>query len=279
MKRLLPSFISCLLAVPVTAYADSHILKRDPELAKLIPHEALEGPGAWESDVWLVATGQSIRIDSLGETKGRRTEAEFAEDDAKLRLARLAAALNDASFDPEMYELQADMKGVRVAATYRLDGRDTLFLTLVGRRANVHVKLLFSPDRARKFAQGLYTAGDWKGAAKAFAALNSHGIQDAETTAWARAASARVNLEAGVIGDSKLSAWKTLAVFHDERKQWDTSLKFYHQIYIETDSPDRPLCEKLANLAELTDRPNNAEAFRKEIQRRWPTQPASPAQP
>ena len=161
MKGLLPSFIACLLLGSVVAHADSHFLKSDAALIRLIPREALEGPGSWESDGWLVATGQCIQIDSLGEAKGLRTEAEFAEDDAKLRLMRLAAALNDASFDPEMYELHADMKGVRVAATYRLDGRDSLFLTVVARKTDIQVKPSFVPDRARKYGtSGFRVAGD-----------------------------------------------------------------------------------------------------------------------
>lgn len=270
MRPPFPDIVCCLLIGCAAAHADTQVLKRDPELSKLIPQEALQGPGAWEIGGRLVATGQCIEIDSLGKAKGRRTETEFAEDDAKLRLARLAATTKDASFNPEMFDLQMEMRGVRVAATYHLDRLQTLFLVAVAEKKDVEVKLSFSPVRARRHAQLLFVSGDWKEAAKIFSVLNSHGIEDAETIAWARAASAHVNLDAGVVGDSKVGALKTLAAFHEERKQWDSSLKFYHLLYTETDSPNRALLEKLVKLAKLTQRPNNAESFQKEIQRRWP---------
>jgi hypothetical protein len=258
-----------LLATRVLA-AEPQVLEQQPELSPRAPTPAWEGAGGWKSgDSWF-ATGHSINIDALGEAKSKRTEREAAEDDARRQLGLAAAAVEAPDFDPAMFDAEAEISGVRTAAVYRLPGREGVFLIACAPKDGVRVKTTFSPGKACAHALALFAAGEFAAASQAFSTLTQRGIQDPETLAYARAASARVNLKAGIKGETQLKALETLARFHEERDQWEQSLICWHQIYRETSEPDRPLLEKLAALSVRTHRPNNAASFRQEIERRWP---------
>ncbi len=155
-------------------------------------------------------------------------------------------------------------------ATYRLPGRDGLFLIALAKTSEINVQVSFAPAKARAHGIALFGAQKYADASAIFAMLSTRGVQDAETLSWARAASAYVNLDAGFKGGTRTRALETLAVFHEKREQWDDCMKFYYQLYESTDSPDRELLEKLATVADRTHRSSNATAFRKEIERRWP---------
>lgn len=255
--------------------AEIEFFSRDTDLLALVPAEALEGPGSWVSDGRIVATGQSIALDALGTGKARRTEREFAEEDAKARIARAAARAEDREFDEETHALTAEVSGFQTAATYKLAGRDTLLLVGLAKREAVRVRAVFDPKRAGVSARAAFDSGDFSHAARLFAMLTQHGVQDAETAAIARAAAAHVNLAAGVTGGALSEARQALADFYFRRGEDEEALRFCYALYRDDAEPDRALVERLVELSRRTHREKNAAAFQKEITRRWPA-PTAP---
>lgn len=258
----------------VGAATNSDFVERDAALAALAPADAFGGAGCWMTGDRYIATGHSISIDSLGPAKGKRTEREFAEEDARSRIAAEVARRQEPIFDPESHDVTAQMSGFQTAATYRLAGRDGLFLVGLVSRKDVHVRVSFDATKARRNAKSAFAAGDFSRAARLFSALTQHDVGNAETTAFARAASAHVNLAAGVKGESRTEALKTLSDFYFTHGDAEQALRLSYDLYRESETPDRPLLERLAELSSLTHRETNAEAFRKEIRLRWPP-PAS----
>ena len=178
--------------------------------------------------------------------------------------------MKDPLFDSESHELDEEMSGFQTAATYRLPGRDGLFLVgLVGQK-DLRVRVSFDASKTRRNAKNAFGVGDFPRAARLFSALTQHEVQDPETTAFARAACAHVNLNAGVQGESRTEALKTLADFYIKRGDAEQALRFTYDLYRETETPDRALLERLVELSSRTHRDSNAEEFRKEINQRWP---------
>lgn len=253
------------------ALAEPEVIEREAELVALAPAAAWEGVGGWDAPGYWIATGHSITIDSLGVAKGKRTEREIAADDARTQLAKAAAAKEVRDFDPELFDVDAELRGLRTAAVFRLPHREGLFLIAVVPKNEMHVRATFAPVKARQHAIALFGGEDFVGASRAFSVLTTRGVQDPETIAFARAASARVNLAAGASGESRRQFLETLARFHETRSEWEAGLQCWNDLYRETEQPDRPLLERLAALADRTHRPNSAAAFRREIERRWPS--------
>src|ERR1017187_1771202 len=86
--------LGTILLLCLAAHASTPtLLWRDESLLHLVTSEAYGGTGTWENGDYWVACGQSSEIDSLGGNKGRRTERDLAEDNAKeLILQRSAVA-------------------------------------------------------------------------------------------------------------------------------------------------------------------------------------------
>jgi len=246
------------------------ILTRDPAVANLLPREAFEGVGAWDVGRYVIATGHSIRVDSLGVEKGKRTEQNIAEDDCKTRIIAVIARSQTEDFDPEMFDLAADISGFQIAATYRMEGRDGFFLVGLAERCKIKAGPVFNPKKARAFAFNLFHAERFKDAATRFAILTQRDVQDAETVAFARAASWHVNLEAGMRGDARRLALQGLGKFYYDRQDYERSVKYFYDLYKETDAPSRELLATLVTLCEKTRRENSAKAFLRELNDRYP---------
>lgn len=263
---------ACLLACLLTVHAavGATFLSRDPALAALAPPAAFENIGCWQAGEYFVATGHSTTVDSIGPEKGRRTERDFAEDDAKARMGREAAKEQDTAFDDESHTLVAAFTGFQTAATYRMEGREGLFLIGLAKKLDVRVRSIFDAVKARHNAETAFAASDYSKAARLFAKLTQHDIQDAGTTALARAASAYVNLAAGVRGAQRNAALNELRRFYQQRRDTEQELHFSYDLYRETDTPDRELLQRLAELCSQSHRVDSAVAFRNEITRRWP---------
>jgi hypothetical protein len=247
------------------------ILSSEPSLNNLVPKDAFDGVGAWNDEHYFIATGHSIEVDSLGVTKGKRTEQTIAEDDSKARIAAEAARNKIPDFDPEMFDLVADISDFRVAATYRIEGRVGLFLIGMTERRKIKVKADFNPKKARAFAFNLFHAGQFKDAATRLAILTQRDIQDAETMAHARAASWHMNLQSGISGDARRVALQGLGGFYFDRQEYESSLKYSYDLYKETENPSRELLGTLVKLCEKTNRDNSAKAFLHELNQRYPS--------
>lgn len=261
------------LGLLVNALADdgsAHVLQSNSKWSDVLPAQCLKGVGAWSTSNTYFATGQSIAVDSLGQVKGREKEEMIAQEDAKHRILLLAAATQVSKFDEEFFIVEGKMKNSEVAAVYRLPPKDSLYVVLTVPKEDMTVKTTLNTTRARDRARLLFAAGSFADAARIFSKLTELGAQDADTVAFAKAASAEVNLQAGAQGEARREALKFLGEFHQGHDNPEAALKAYHRLYQDETDPERELLEKLAALAEATHRPNNAETFRKEITRRWP---------
>ncbi|HEY8668856.1 MAG TPA: hypothetical protein VIL86_19570 [Tepidisphaeraceae bacterium] len=247
------------------------VLSRDPEVEAIIPRSAYEGVGAWPVEQYVVATGHSIAITSLGEGKEKRTEKMLAEEDCRRQIAVHAAAVKVKDFDEDCYDLKAEISGFRTAATFKLEGREGLFLIGVVKADQIQVEPVFSPKKARLKAFALFEVGHYKEAAAILASLSQLGIQDEETIAFARAASWHVNLDSGVKGEARAAALKGLSRFYYDRQQYDDSVHKAYQLYLETAEPARDMLELLVDLCMRTRREGSAKKFQQELDRRWPT--------
>jgi hypothetical protein len=255
-----------LLAAP--AFAGVIILSRDPVLSAPAPDEAWNGPGCWADNDRYYVTGHSTSAESLGEAKGGHYERDFAEQDAKRRLAVKVAEEKDPQYTEDSYDLDVEMARFQTVATYRLDGFDGLFLIGMVKKNEVIVHARFNVEKIRTRARAAFEVGDFGRAGRLFAGLTQHGVQDAETLKYARAASAHLNLAAGVTKETRLEALRQLADFYDGRGDAEMALRFSYQIYRESEFPDRVLLERLARLCALTHRDHNAADFHNEIERR-----------
>lgn len=260
--------LSSLLAASALS---ATILSLDAELANAMPPSALEGVGCWIVGERMFVTGYSTSANSLGDTKAKRVERDFAEEDARVRVSRAVAHEQSPQFDEDSYSLSSEVSKFTPVATYRIEGREGLFLVGVVKRDAVHVRVGFDITKTRQNATAAFEAADFARAARLFAALTQHDVQDADTSAHARAASAHLNLAAGVTGATKLEALRELSIFYEKRNAPEMALRFYYQVYQAIEKPDRALLEKLAALSAQTYRESNAAAFRTEIERRWPS--------
>ncbi len=195
-----------ILVLTVASAAGGGVLTQDPAFKGVIPAEAYDGVGAWAAGDYWVATGHSIDIDSLGAGKDQRTELQIAENDSRRGIALQAALADHPDVDEDSNDLHADINGFHTAATYKIDKRAGLFLIGIVKKDGVRVQLVFNPKKARIKAIALFDAKQFKEAATRLAALTARGVQDAETIAYARAASWHVNLDAGVTGDADRGA-------------------------------------------------------------------------
>ena len=242
------------------------VLRKDPALLALVPPEAFEGIGSWSAGGYYVATGCSTSVAALGAEKEKDIEEKIAEKDAKARIGNKAALRKNPQFDDESYTCKAEISGFRIAATYKLEDRHGLFVVGVAPEdaASVNIAL----DAGSAFAA--LNAGDYGDAARLLAGLTGRGIQDPEIIASAHAASAGVNLIAGVTGASRIAALRVLADFYFEKGDAEEAVQFYYRLYREWNDPDRVVLERLAELCEQTHRDESARAFRKEVSRLWP---------
>jgi hypothetical protein len=245
------------------------ILTKDPELMALAPAEASEGAGSWRAGGYYIATGYSTSAESLGAEK-EGIEQNLAEKDAKARIIHEAILRKDPQFDEDSNTGKAEISGFRIAATYKLEGRDALFLVGVAREDAVSVNIAFDTGSARRNALLAFNGGDYGRAARLLAELTERGVQDPEIIALARAASARVNLAAGVTGPSLFAALRLLGDFYFEKNDAEQALQFYYRLYRETSGLDLVVLERLAELCAQTHRNESATAFRKELSRLCP---------
>jgi len=226
-----------------------------------------------------VATGHSIDVDSLSPGKDQRTELQIAEEDARRSIALQAAMAVHPDVDEDSYDLNANIAGFHTAATYKLDKRTGLFLIGIVKKEGVRVEIVFNPKKARIKAIASFDASQFKEAAKRLAVLTGRGVQDAETVAYARAASWHVNLDAGVTGDARTAALNGLGHFYLDRGEYEPSIRMFYQLYDvgpDSPAPSRELLQTLVDLARKTHRDGTASKFQAEIDRRWPaTQPAA----
>ena len=264
-----PLIFATLIASQISLSA-AIVLSKDPELMALAPAEAFEGAGSWCAGGYYIATGYSTSADSLGAVKERSVEQTLAEKDSKARIAREAARRKDPQFDEDSYSCKAEISGFRIAATYKLEGRDALFLVGVAREEAVRVNIAFDTVDARRNAHVAFNAGDYGHAARLLAELTERGVQDPEIMALASAASAHVNLAAGVTGPSLIAALRLLGNFYFEKNDAEQAVQFYYRLYRETSDPDPVVLERLAKLCAQTHRDDSAAAFRKELSRLCP---------
>ena len=263
--------LGTILLLCLAAHASTPtLLWRDESLLHLVTSEAYGGTGTWENGEYWVAVGHSSEIDSLGETKGRRTERDLAEDNAKELILQRSAVAKVPDYDGDSYDLKGQIKGFQTAATYRIDGMDGLYLIGVAKKASVQVEAMFNPQKARLSAIALFDAKNYKDAAARLASLTQRGIQDPETMAYAHAASWHVNLDSGVKGNARETALRGLGQFHLDRQEYEESLKQFHALYLETDKPEMAFLEKLVFLCDKTGRHETANRFMDEINKRWP---------
>jgi hypothetical protein len=232
------SFIFASLIASNFSFGAPIILSKEPKLMALVPAEASEGAGSWRAGGYYIATGYSYSAEALGEGKEKDIDQNFAEKDAKARIVREAALLKDAQFDEDTYTCKAEISGFRIAATYKLEGRDALFLIGLARENAVRIDIAFDTVSARSNALVAFDAGDYGRAARLLAELTERGIQDPEIMALARAASARVNLAAGVTGPSLIAALRLLGDFYFEKNDAEQAVQFYYRLYREASGPD-----------------------------------------
>jgi hypothetical protein len=242
------------------------VLRKDPALMGLVPTKAFEGVSSRSGGGYYIATGYSTSAESLGAERKKGIEEKLAEKDAKARIGRAAALRKDLQFHEESYTCQAEISGFRIAATYKLEDRHGLFVVGVAPEdaASVNIAL----DAGSAFAA--LNAGDYGDAARLLAGLTGRGIQDPETIALARAASAGVNLVASVSGASQIAALRVLADFYFEKGDTEEAVQFYYRLYRKSNDPDPVILKRLAELCVQTHRDNNAKAFRKEVSCLWP---------
>jgi hypothetical protein len=267
---LIGPFIFASLIASQVGLGAPIILTKDPELMALAPAEASEGAGSWRAGGYYIAAGYSTSAESLGAEKEKGLEQNLAEKDAKARIIHEAILRKDPQFDEDSYTCKAEISGFRIATTYKLEGRDALFLVGVAREDAVSVNIAFDPGSARRNALVAFNTGDYGRAARLLAELTERGIQDPEIMALARAASARVNLAAGVTGPSLSAALRLLGDFYFEKNDAEEALQFYYRLYLETSSLDPVVLERLAELCVQTHRNESATAFRKELSRLCP---------
>jgi hypothetical protein len=260
--------LSLCLAPSSSLSAD--FVTRDDALAKMVPDDAFQGIGSWaKGDCW-IATGYSVEVDSLGKGKGKRTEREFAEEEAKALMLKQAAISKYPDYDEGSYDMKGEITGFQTAATYRISAKEGLYLVGVAKKSGVQVDVLFSAKKARLTAIALFEAGRYHDAAVRFASLTQRGIQDMETMAYARAASWHVNLDSGIKGGPRLEALDGLGRFYLEQRDYEASLRHFYDLYVETDKPSRQLLDTLAQLCGKTHRGETAVKFQNEISQRWP---------
>lgn len=246
------------------------LVTRNDALLKLAPAEALQGIGSWAKDEYWIATGYSVEVDALGKSKGRRTERDFAEEEAKALILKQAAMSKYPDYDEGSYDLKGEISGFQTAATYRMPAKDGLYLVGVAKKSDVQVDVVFNPKKSRLTAIALFEAGKYRDAAGRFAALTQRGIQDGETMAFARAASWHVNLDSGVKGEPRVEALDGLGQFYLERANYDASLRHFYDLYLESETPSRQLLDTLVLLCAKTHRGETAANFQNEIRKRWP---------
>jgi hypothetical protein len=267
---LIGPFIFASLIASQVSLSTPIVLSKDPELMALVPAEAREGAGSWRAGGYYIATGYSNPAESLGAEMEKSIEQNLAEKDAKARIIREAILRKDSKFDEDSYTCKAEISGFRVAATYKLEGRDGLFLVGVAPEDAVSVKIAFDTGSARRNALLAFNTGNYGQAARLLAELTERGIQDPEVMALARAASARVNLAAGVTGPSLIAALRLLGDFYFENNDAEQAVQFYYRLYREASGPDPVVLERLAQLCAQTHRNESATAFRKELSRLCP---------
>jgi tetratricopeptide (TPR) repeat protein len=246
------------------------VLRKDPALMALVPTQAFEGIGSWSAGGYYIATGYSTSAESLGAEREKGIEEKLAEKDAKARISCEAALRKDPQFDEESYTCQVEISGFRIAATYKIEDRDGLFVVGVAPEDAVSVNIAFDAGSARRNALVAFNAGDYGHAARLLAGLTERGIQDPEIIALARAASAGVNFVAGITGASRMAALRVLADFYFEKGDAEEAVQFYYRLYRESNDPDRVVLERLAELCAQTHRDDSAKAFHKEVSRLWP---------
>ena len=266
--------VVCLLCSTTVFGAD--VLSRDDALAKLVPAEAYRGIGSWEIGNFWIAVGHSTEIDSLAKNKAKRVERDFAEADSKTLLLSRAALTKDAEYDASYYDVKGEIAGFQTAATYRLEGKSDLYLIGLAKKSDVQVEVVFNARKARLSAIAIFEAGKYREAARRFATLTQRGIQDAETIAFARAASWHVNLDSGVKAESRIEALDELGQFYLNQRNYEASLAHFYDLYLETEKPSRQLLDTLVTVCEKTRRSETAAKFQKEINRRWPSNASLP---
>lgn len=267
---LIGAFIFANMFASQIGLSSPVVLSKEPVLAALVPTKAFEGVGSWSSSGYYIATGYSVSVESLGTEKGKVIEEMIAEKDAKALIVREAALRKNPQFDEESYTCQADISGFRIAATYKLEGRDGLFVVGVAPEDAVSVNIVFDEGSARRNALVAFNAGDYSHAGRLLAGLTERGIQDPEIIALARAAGAGVNCVSGITGATRMAALRILADFYFEKGDAEEAVQFYFRLYRESNDPDRVVLERLAELCAQTHRDDNAKAFRKEVSRLWP---------
>lgn len=261
MLQVIKGVILLSLCFPCVAAVLTHDATFDP----VVPSEAYQGVGSWMTGDNIIATGHSTEMDSLGPGKDKRTEQEWALDDCKRRIMVQVAASKDISFDEDFYDLAGEVKGFATAATFKIDGREGLFLIGVANKNQVSVHAEFNPKKARTRAIDLFDAEKYKEAAVRFADLTQRGIQDDETVAYARAASWHVNLESGISGSTRTEALDSLGQFYYERQNYEASLQHFYALYLITQEPDVGLIKRLIDLCEKTHRDETAAKFDAEL--------------
>ena len=265
-----PFHVLFALFLGAIGYAAPEFVSKDPTLAALAPGEAFESVGCWQIGDRFVATGHSIFITVLGNAKDKRTELEIAEADTRSRILQEVARKQVPDFDADSYQLTGEMINFQTAAAFRIPGRDGLFLIGIVESKSVKVSAVFDMATARKNALLTFNAGDFSHAARLFASLTQRGAQDAETVAMGNAASAHLNLTAGITGPARSKALQLLSDFYFKREDDKLALDFGYALYQETKDPERVLLERLVELCKRTHRQSNASAFLKEIALRWP---------
>lgn len=263
MQRIVVTmFIACFCFL-----CNAAVLTHDSAYDSLVPAEAYQGIGTWMVGDAIVATGHSIDLDSLGTGKDKRTEQEWSEDDCKRRIMIFVAESKDSCFDDDSYDLEGEVSGFATAATFKLDGQEGLFLIGVVPKEQVHVKFTFNPKKARHFAITLFESGQYMEASTKLAALSQRGIQDEEIISIAHAAGWHVNLKAGIMGDARLQALAGLGRFYYERKAYEESLRYFYDLYMDTQKPEINLLKTLIDLCEKTHRDDTSVKFRAELAR------------
>jgi hypothetical protein len=272
---LIATCVFANMIVSQPSFSSPIVLRKEPALLALVPTKAFDGVGSWFAGGYYIATGYSTSAESLGAERQKGIEEKFAEKDAKARIGHEAALHKNPQFDEESYTCRAEISGFRVAATYKLGGRDGLFVIGMTPEDAVSVNIVFDSGSARRNALAAFNAGDYGHAARLLAGLTERGIQDPEIIALARAASAGVNLVAGVTGTSRMAALRVLADYYFEKADAEEAVQFYYRLYGESNDPNRIVLERLAELCAQTHRDDNAKAFRKEVSRLWP-EPVKP---
>lgn len=244
------------------------LVKENVDLMAPLPKEALAGAGVWSAAGYIFVTGHSKAVDIFAGSKKNRTEREIAELDAKQRLMKFLAKEEFPDFESDFYDIEGTFSGEQTAAVYHIPREEGIFLTLAFAPENVDLRVVFNPEKTRKRAEALFEAEEWNKAGSVLALLTQKGVQDPKTVGLAQAASAHVNLEAGVTGKHRESAFEVLGGFYFSRNEWEKSLRYFFDLYSLLPEPGAELLMRLADLSEKTGRPNNAAAFKKEAKLR-----------